>query len=147
MEGQENLKTIKMYMDALIGLHTRLERGGLTKANLTNEVMNITQKITEKADNIEKHVKKSTEEIQKKDNKIRDPQKYKSTLSTKLTQMKMKKNLFNKHLMRFLVRMRSLALRVRLRLGIDRLFSLSQESYFHNCQHQPVNVLQLSAHH
>lgn len=81
-----------MYMDALIGLHTRLERGGLTKANLTNEVMNITQKITEKADNIEKHVKKSTEEIQKKDNKIRDLQKYNSTLFTKLTQMKNERN-------------------------------------------------------
>ena len=92
MEAQENLKSIKLYMDAIIGLHTRHERGGLTKANLTTEIVNMTQKICEKTENVEKHIKKSAEEIKKKDNKIKELQKYNSTLSTKLTQMKNERN-------------------------------------------------------
>lgn len=49
-------------------------------------------KKSQKADNIEKHINKSAEEVQKKENKIRELQKYNSTLSTKLSQMKSERN-------------------------------------------------------
>ena len=77
-------------MDALIGLHTRHERG-LTKANLTNEVLIITQKkISEKADN----VKDMSRNLQKKFKKGRTKLENLEIQFnfTKLTQMKNERN-------------------------------------------------------
>ena len=70
----------------------------MKEEDLTTEIVSITQKICEKTENIEKHIKKYAEEIKMKENKIKEVQKYNSTLSTYLTQMKNERNLLQQTL-------------------------------------------------